>query len=717
MTTLRSQLRLVLVVSGALVIPLLLPLVTGRLFLLNDLGEFHIPLRYLYREALGAGDSLLWTPAFYSGFYLFGEGQGGMAHPFHLLLYRLMSLKVGFTLEIASSYIVALTGAGLFLKRLGLSSEAAWFGALTFAFSGFNLLHLIHVNAIAVVAHIPWLLLATHTLLSSTDRGRRARAFAAIVLLFGSQILLGHPQMVWMTLLALGFLALCLTVTGTPRGRLAALSGALVLGVLIGGVQLLPTLDVLRESARAVTSAPFRLSLSLPPPDLVQLWSPYVFKSRIYALPGEQLTHELSVYNGAFCTVALAWLAVRWRFLRRRSLARALLVLAALGLVLALGRWGGVYTWLSLLPGVGAFRAPARHILLFHMALAGIAGLVFDDLLAIVREREKVPLRRFWPLACLALLSVITTLAAAAVADSPWAAAQGFRLSSLTHSAPWACLLIAVATLVTMAGQGFRWAVPAIVLLAAADLGVWGYFDLYRGPSGTIAAIAASAPVPPEARPGDSFEPARRGARAATGVMRGLRLSTGYLGLDPASVLDPKDPAALRIAGVVWRSSGTGWSRAADAMPRVRLLSVVQRSENIARDARVVDVSQVALVGDPIEGLAGVPGTARMTLDRPGRISVETTAPGRQLLVVTDRFHGGWRASEDGRECPTVRVYGDYLGCVVSPGSHHVTFAFAPTSARAGALLTVLGLVLTIFVSAALARRSGQTATTSSDRL
>ena len=44
---------------------------------------------------------------------------------------------------------------------------AAWlcdggslFGGLVFTFCGFNLLHFVHVNAIAVVAHMPWLLYA-----------------------------------------------------------------------------------------------------------------------------------------------------------------------------------------------------------------------------------------------------------------------------------------------------------------------------------------------------------------------------------------------------------------------------------------------------------------------------------------------------------------------------------------------------------------------------
>lgn len=103
---------LVLLCSCALCLPLLLPLWTGRLSLLDDLGAFNIPVRYLYREALRRGDSVLWSPAFYSGFYLFGEGQVGMAHPFHWLLYRFPPLHVAVSLEMTSSYLVAMAGGG-----------------------------------------------------------------------------------------------------------------------------------------------------------------------------------------------------------------------------------------------------------------------------------------------------------------------------------------------------------------------------------------------------------------------------------------------------------------------------------------------------------------------------------------------------------------------------------------------------------------------------
>ena len=146
------------------------PLLFGRVHVGDDLGNLHLPVRSVYQEALRAGQSVLWSPHLYGGMYLHGEGQAGMYHPLHLLLYRFLPLSWAFTLEFVLSYVLMFPGMYLFLRRLELPHPAALFGAMVFTFSGFNLLHFMHLNAIAVVAHIPWLLLGIDVLLRSTDR-------------------------------------------------------------------------------------------------------------------------------------------------------------------------------------------------------------------------------------------------------------------------------------------------------------------------------------------------------------------------------------------------------------------------------------------------------------------------------------------------------------------------------------------------------------------
>jgi uncharacterized membrane protein YfhO len=83
---------------------------------------------------------------------------------------------------------------------------------------------------------------------------------------------------------------------------------------------------------------------------------------------------------------------------------------------------------------------------------------------------------------------------------------------------------------------------------------------------------------------------------------------------------------------------------------------------------------------------------------------VETEALHPQLLVLTERFHPGWQIAIDGEPVEVRRVYGEYLGCVVPPGTRRVSLVFAPASARHGLWLTIAGLVFTLLVSLLLDR-------------
>ena len=97
---------------------------------------------------------------------------------------------------------------------------------MVFAFCGFNLFNLMHVNHIAVVAHVPWLLLGTHVLLTTEDRRNRALAFAGVALATGSQLLIGNPQYIWLTFVVLAFMVLCLLPQGPRLSRVPLLVGA-----------------------------------------------------------------------------------------------------------------------------------------------------------------------------------------------------------------------------------------------------------------------------------------------------------------------------------------------------------------------------------------------------------------------------------------------------------------------------------------------------------
>jgi len=479
--------------------------------------------------------------------------------------------------------------------------------------------------------------------------------------------------------------------------RLVPVVAALALGITAGAVQLLPSADLTAHSVRAAPTTEFLLSYSIPPVSLAQLWSPYAFRA---------VDTELAVYDGAFCTVALAWLVVRWRAFRRGDVLLALLAFAGVNMLLAFGRWGGLATLQLALPGIGLLRAPARHIVLVHTALAVVGAVVFDDLAGMVCRGERVPLQRLWPLAVPVALGIVTAAIAAALVDAvsfETFSPHGPMFVGLPRSIMGVALMGTVAALLALAARGRRWALSALIVITSLDLALWGYRYTYRPvPPRTIDAVAAMIPLP------ENWKPAEYLSAGETEIplLRGARQSTGYIGIEARRVIETDNPTGRRIAGVAWHRTGDHWTRVPDPMPRARLVAVAQNSSRIAADVERIDISRVALVQTPLPPLSGAPGDARVLVDRPGRIVVRTTAPAKQLLVLTERYHEGWRAIEGDRACAVLPVYGDYLGCVVSGGTHDVEFTFAPASFRNGIRITLAALALTAVGTLLLARRT-----------
>ena len=181
---------------------LAMPFFAGGLYTADDLGKFHLPARAFYAEQLAHGESFDWMPDVYSGFYLTGEGQVGTYHPLHRFLYRFLPLHAALGWEYLCSYPLMLAGMYFLLRRRLRRQDAAMVGSLAFTFSSFNLLHFVHPNAVAAVAHIPWLLAMIDIVMVDAKRWKVALAQAFLALLTGSQILLGCPQYVWFSLLA-----------------------------------------------------------------------------------------------------------------------------------------------------------------------------------------------------------------------------------------------------------------------------------------------------------------------------------------------------------------------------------------------------------------------------------------------------------------------------------------------------------------------------------
>ncbi len=652
--------------SVALLAPLLAPLLTGRVFVFNDLSAFHLPMRYLYQQALHAGDTVLWTPSIFAGLYLQGEGQIGLFHPFHQLLYRFLPLGTAFNLELIANYPAAFAGMFWFLRRLRIGPGAALFGAMLFAFSGFNLLHHHHLNLVAVIAHMPWLLGAADVLIVDERRHARTLAFAAVAVILASECLLGFPQGVWWNAMTLA--AFCLFRAGETRRwrQLVPCTLAVALAVLLGGIQLLPLADAAAHSTRMGLTRDFGLDFSMHPYNLFQLWSPYFWERGAYSERDYMWFHEFGIYSGAILPVALLWVWIRRHALReRRALIAALTVFAVLSLILALGRYGGIAVLFTHLPVLQSLRAPVRYIVLVQFALAILAAITVDDLLAIADGRTPAPAGPMAALWIPALLGIATTL----VLNTQLLHYGRDTFASAAAAVPGVAIVAAVTLLVDLARRRTRWAIAALVVVTAADLAAWGIRFIYREPARTIEALTQTIPAPPDDAAGSyAAAPSRGPYHGDLLVMGGYRLTSGYVALFPATRHPLDSEVALRLAGTRWVFTQDGVRHPVEGgEPRLRLLDE--------------------------QGQAST-GSAQLAVDRPGHLVAQTDAPGRRILAFTERFHDGWSATIDGAPVQMVRVEEDFLGCLVESGVHRVDLRFWPRSFVYGSILSAIGAAL-----------------------
>ena len=683
-----------------------LPLFNGRFYVCDDLLNYHLPIRQFYSDCLVHGDAFDWMPSLFSGFFLTGSGQAGTYHPWHWLLYRWLPLQTAFNLEILSSYPFMLLGMKLFLQRHLRRPDAAWLGAIVFTFSGFCTLHFLHPNAISVIAHLPWLLLA-HDIVIRRDRagpGKIIVAEAGVALLTGSQLLLGYPQYVWFSLLA--EIVYCLGFVSVPsRGLrvLLLLSSLKALGLGLGAIQILPSLAALAESDRTLLPAEYFFQHPLTAPDMLQWLNPFLTKSRVFGIN----THELGLYCGAI-PILLACVAIcRIRDAAPdRRLVQVMLLMGLIALWLSFGRAGGLYVVQTWLPLVGKFRWPSRIIMLMHFVVAVLAAVGYLKLTARNQKSSQLPPFIFLVPCFSAAASLLVSI---------------FYFREL--KAPWTLMIIgpvlsalAVVMLRDLARGKHS---TAFMLFIAGDLAAYGFTYEALNSTQTMPQIIASLQPPPgspangriivETHLSDN-NPAFSGNKL---LLTGWQQADGYEGLLPPNHLLGSNISidGLRISGVRWivnaghHSKIAGliptvddhWLEVPDPWPRVRLTKRTRTILNASEAVKRLTAEGPVLVDRELPDINGNPSpmdNVRLALDRPGNIAVEVRSSSTQLLVLSERFATDWKATIDGQPTLILKAEVDYMGVLVTKGPHLIHFSFAPVSVQNGRLVSFFAGVL-----------------------
>jgi hypothetical protein len=335
-----------------------------------DALVYFYPLRAYAAAAVQQGRLPLWNPSSFGGAPFLANPQTALFYPLTALFFWL-AVPYAYSLNLVLH--VFLAGVCFYaFGRLCLEARpaAALVGGAVFMLGGVLSGQYGHLNQLSAAAWLPLVLLLGHRAVS--DRSLRLALLGGCALAL--QLLAGHPQQTYMTLVALGLMALWALWGRSPRalvaggGRLVAL---LLSGFALAAVQLVPTAELARDSVRGA-------GLGYRDAVAGSLW-PWLLARAV--LPSFVNDLGSTEYLGYLGVAPLLLAALALGVAERRWVALGLLLVVP-GLALALGGANKLYPLLyEHLPGLASFRVPARWLLLFTVGGAVLAARGLEWLL------------------------------------------------------------------------------------------------------------------------------------------------------------------------------------------------------------------------------------------------------------------------------------------------------------------------------------------------
>jgi len=262
-----------------------------------------------------------------------------------------------------------------------------------------------------------------------------------------------------------------------------------------------------------------------------------------------------------------------------------------------------------------------------------------------------------------------------------------------------------------------RWALPALVLLAASDQALYGLGGIVAWQDFIRQDEVVPLLKPAAARPPVEAGRIHRGGFQNLYTLGGYRLLDGYVAIAPRKRLHYDSLQALRAAQVayVFRNDypspdkpatllGGEWYQVSDVPPRARLVARAELTQQPEADIERVDLQTTALVEHPVALDDGPAGVAAIARDEPGDLDIHTESQGRQLLVLSESHDDGWTAAVDREPAAVERVNGDFIGVVVPAGAHTVALRFVPAHLAWGKRISLAGLLVVVALLALGAR-------------
>jgi hypothetical protein len=710
-----------------------------------------------HRE-LADGQIPLWNPANGAGAPFAANMQSAVFDPL-LLAYRIHTSPLVLDLTLLVCLLLTALAAYAFARVVGISPIAATVVGIVYGLSGWFFRYSNNWWFRAYL-YLPLLLICVEWVL----RSRRWWPVAVLALASAAAVLVGMPELTFITAVAVGVYIAIRLFTGpriwTRPLALARFAAAGVIGAALAAPALLPFAEYLPRSFNVHSvGLGTVVPVTLSPTELANWLMPKFSATSITAYAGT------ANWVGAGAVVLLL-AAVISRESMRRYLGWPVL---AFGVVAAAQVYGGILVnWTRFIPlwsvtnwsyfstpvmafaiaflagiGVQALMDRALHPVGFAVALGVLA--VFLIVCALVTNRplplgHDVAVLGGWPLAaCVAVLTVTAILLLGSRAAVVVVALVAIELLLLvprgthdlrTYPYParnWTAVLVAKTAQDrsrVFSSDGLLYPETATVyglqdprLLDALYVErYWRYLkafvarrllDRFTGIDSNAAAQVAGNPM---------FD------------LLGVR----YLVYDVLRASGPPGSARDQFRQI-WKSERGNVYENTHADPRAFVVHDIRNAagENAAFEKMQkgahrfadgtydvqFDPMQSAVVEGPALDLQQVhscptasgDAVPRIVSYEPGNVAIRVRAHCAGLLVLTDSYYPGWKATVNGKDVRIHATDGAFRGVVIPQGASTVVFRYEPASFHDGVVLTILGSIGVLALAASdLRRRRGR---------
>jgi len=676
----------------------------------NDITDFFYPMYSYAYSASSEGNLPFWNSMILSGYPLLANPQFALFYPPHCL-FLFLPAATAFGLSLILHVFLGGTFMYLLARYLGLERICAFFAGLVFMFGAFITSHIYagHYSIICAAIWLPLLFLLFMMALQQ-DSFRLALAAGAVL---GIQMLAGHIQITYICLVGLGlYLAYHVFFLFRERqikriaGPASATGVMVVTGILLSAVQFFPAYEFSLYSTRAggmswTEATSFSLNPGLLTLTFSNPWAgPVSFWTDFFTYPFWEYTGYIGILPLVLCAFSL-------RCWSRNRYAGFFILLAAAGLLLAMGKYFPPY-WLlyKLAPGFDSFRVPARFLLLFGFSAAILAGFGMSHVRRkLFMENMKAAER---VIAATLLIGFLVAVAALLPVYTFVAVRIGMAVLGVLLLASG--LIVYARYKKRLNGRLFSITATAFTLL-----NLW-LFHMPFIDTNPVSEIYASEPyiqyLQQNARGSRVYDPEDIVTKNRLMEM-GIAEINGY----EATVLNHYadflgDNTGRTGTNYKSVSAGSGIEELGIKLNLLNVKYVLSRSElfingfepaysdssvNIYRNidalprAFMVDNIEMA---DPGQDFAAFAETGEVENTgysaRAISMQVSTTQPG--FLLLSEVWYPAWQVSVDGQSSEVLKAFDALMAVALQPGTHTVEFTYRSRAFEAGVVASLAGV-------------------------